>query len=316
MSEPALGLAKMLGFSDKTAGSPALPASKSTAAIIYQKKVMIILPWHKNVSPMTAFCVAQLIDRRRTATLLNWGDAFISHTRNHCAEIFLNSECDYALWLDDDMVLPFGNAQWYRSHTGFDFPEEFMGMNTLDRLMSHQKTLVGGLYFGRHLFGPPVTNEGSANPAVADYYRKGPYDKIQETRWVGTGCLLTHRSVFTDIEKVFPRLARRKGESGGNWFTSTEASLLDQVARVRDGLAGGPITAEKGYEALRGLEEAIALAQSENSLGVGEDVSFCLRAKAAGHTPYVDLGLICGHIGHCVYGPKNTANKPKKTLSQ
>lgn len=196
----------MLGFSDKTAGSPSLPADKSAAAVtVFSKKVMIILPWHKNVSPITAFCVAQLIDRRRTATLLNWGDAFISHTRNHCAEIFLQSPCDYALWLDDDMVLPFGNAEWYRAHTQFDFPEQFMGLNTLDRLMSHGKTLVGGLYFGRHRYGPPVTNEGSANPDVANYYRKGPYDKIQETRWVGTGCLLTHRSVFEDIEKKFPR---------------------------------------------------------------------------------------------------------------
>jgi hypothetical protein len=181
--------------------------------------------------------------------------------------------------------------------------------------MSHQKSVVGGLYFGRHKFGPPVTNEGSANPAVADYYRNGPYDKIQETRWVGTGCLLTHRSVFEDIEKKFPAIART-GKHGGHWFTSTEASLFDQVSRIREALADGPVTAEKGFKALAGLDSAIALAKSENSLGVGEDVSFCLRAKAAGHTPYVDLGLICGHLGHCVYGPKNTGNKPLKTLSR
>lgn len=301
----------MLGISDKTAGSPGLPAHKNAQAVtLFNKRVMVILPWHKNVSPMTAFCVAQVIDRRRTSTLLSWGDAFIAHTRNKCAEIFLESPCDYALWVDDDIVLPFGDAEWYRAHTHFDFPEKFMAFNTLDRLMSHGKTLVGGLYFGRHPYGPPVTNEGSANSKIADYYRNGPYDKIQETRWVGTGCLLTHRSVFEDIEKKFPRLARNPGQSGGNWFTSTEASLLDQVARIRDTLADGPITAEKGYETLRSLEQAIALSASENSLGVGEDVSFCLRAKAAGHTPYVDLGLICGHIGHCVYGPKNTTPKP------
>jgi hypothetical protein len=306
----------MLGVSDKTAGSPSLPADKSAAATIYQKKVMIILPWHKNVSPITAFCVAQLIDRRRTSTLLNWGDAFISHTRNHCAEIFLESTCEYALWIDDDMVLPFGNADWYRSHTQFEFPEQFMKLNTLDRLMSHQKSLVGGLYFGRHRYGPPVTNEGSANPDVANYYRTGPYDKIQETRWVGTGCLLTHRSVFEDIEKKFPRLARSPGNHGGNWFSSTEASLLDQVEKTRNALADGPVTPEKGYAALKSLDDALALSRSENSLGVGEDVSFCLRAKAAGHTPYVDLGLICGHIGHCVYGPRNTTPKPPKVLSR
>ena len=36
-------------------------------------------------------------------------------------------------------------------------------------------------------------------------------------------------------------------------------------------------------------------------LGVGEDVSFCLRAQAAGHVPHVDLGLRCGHVGNYVY---------------
>ncbi len=301
----------MINPSDKTAGMVPTPAYKDSAQVtLFSKKVMIILPWFKQVSPITAFCAAQLIDRRRTATLLNWGDAFIAHTRNHCAEIFLNSPCDYALWLDDDMVCPFGNAEWFRMHTGFDFPEPFMALNTLDRLMSHGKTLVGALYFGRHKFGPPVVNEG-ANKEFAYYCRKGPHDKIAETRWVGTGCLLTHRSVFESIEKTFPRLSRGPSKSGGNWFTSTEASLLDNVQRIRDALAqGGQVTAEKSYKALEGLDAALALASNENALGNGEDVSFCLRAKAAGHTPHVDLGLICGHLGHCVFGPHNTGNKP------
>jgi len=302
---------------DKTAGVTPIPAYKSSAQVIlFSKKVMVILPWFKQVSPITAFCAAQLIDRRRTATLLNWGDAFIAHTRNHCAEIFLNSECDYAFWMDDDMVCPFGNAEWFEMHTQFYFPEPFRSFNTLDRLMSHGKSLVGGLYFGRHRFGPPVTNEG-ANPKMADYLRKGPYDKLQETRWVGTGCLLTHRSVFEDIEKKFPRLSRGPAKTGGNWFTSTEASLLDNVQRVRNALAeGGPVTAEKAYKALEGLDAALSLSKNENDLGSGEDVSFCLRAKTAGHTPYVDLGLICGHLGHCVYGPHNTGSKPLQKLSQ
>lgn len=306
----------MLGACDKTSGCEPIPAVKDSSQVtLFSKKVMIILPWFKQVSPITAFCAAQLIDRRRTATLLNWGDAFIAHTRNHCAEIFLQSSFDYALWLDDDMVCPFGNAEWYRLHTGFDFAEPFMSLNTLDRLMSHGKTLVGGLYYGRHKFGPPVTNEG-ANQQVADYYRKGPYDKIQETRWVGTGCLLSHRSVFEDIEKAFPRLARGPSKTGGNWFSSSEASLMDNVQRVRDALASGPVTAEKAYKALEGLDGALTKAKMENTLGVGEDVSFCLRAKAAGHTPYVDLGLVCGHLGHCVYGPHNTAQKPPNKLSR
>lgn len=33
----------------------------------------------------------------------------------------------------------------------------------------------------------------------------------------------------------------------------------------------------------------------------GEDVSFCIRAKEAGHQSYVDLGCICGHAGTVVH---------------
>lgn len=34
----------------------------------------------------------------------------------------------------------------------------------------------------------------------------------------------------------------------------------------------------------------------------GEDVSFCLRAKDAGHQPHVDLGLPVYHVGYKIYG--------------
>jgi hypothetical protein len=47
----------------------------------------------------------------------------------------------------------------------------------------------------------------------------------------------------------------------------------------------------------------MALVNSENPLGSGEDVSFCLRAAAAGHQPHVDMGLVCGHIGYQCFGP-------------
>ena len=179
------------------------------AVVVYHKKVMVVLPWWKQVSPITAFCVAQLIDRRRTSSMLNFGDAFIAHSRNSCVDIFLQSPCDWYLTIDDDMIVPFGNAKWFQAHTGFDdFPEKFLGLNAIDRLMSHKKSLVGALYFGRHRNGPPVYNEGGASAEEAAYARRAPYDLVKPTRWVGTGCMLVHRSVFEDIEKKFPRLAR------------------------------------------------------------------------------------------------------------
>ena len=263
-------------------------------------RVLIALPWHKSSNPMTSFCVAQLIDRRRTASLLHYGDAFVAHSRNSCADAFLKSKCQWMLMIDDDMLVPFGDANWYKSHTRFNLPDKFASLDAVDRLISHGKTLVGALYFGRSSGARAVYNETN-DEREAIYARGAPYDLAKPTRWVGTGCFMVHRTVFEDIEKRFPALARNPRGTGGQWFTSTEASLTQRLNALRDYLTAGPLTGEKAFGALEKVESMLAEAKRENPLGSGEDVSFCLRAAAAGHQPYVDLGLRCGHIGSHVF---------------
>jgi len=294
--------------SDTTAGVAPVVVPPAAAGVIYNKKVVVVLPWWKQVSPVTAFCVSQLMDRRRTSAMMMFGDAFVAHSRNACVDFFLETTSEWMLTIDDDMVVPFGDARWFKTHTRFDdFPEEALKLNTLDRLMKHGKTLVGALYFGRHPDGPPVYNEGSASPQEAAFARRAPHDVIKPTKWVGTGCMLIHRSVFEAIEKKFPRLARGPNGRGGNWFTSTEASLLEQIDALADQLHGKPLDGNTAYTALEGLTAMVTRSRAENTLGFGEDVSFCLRAAAAGHQPHVDMGLVCGHLGHCCYGPRNTS---------
>lgn len=296
-------------FSD--AGIEPVTVHRPQVVEISGAKVLVAKPWQKSVHPLTAFCVGQLCERRRTADRLHFGDAFVTHSRNKCADAFLSSNLEWMLMVDDDMVVPFGDAKWFKGTTGFNLPEPFASFHTLDRLLSHKKTVVGALYSGRYPKSPLMYNEGALGTESAAWARKGPHDAVMPTKWVATGCLLTHRSVYEDIEKRFPRLRRAPDGRGGQWFTSTEASLVDRVQRVRDDLLeGGRVTAEKAYKALEGLDSALAEARAENTLGVGEDVSFCLRAAAAGHLAHVDFGLLCGHIGHCVYGLHNTGLKP------
>lgn len=276
-------------------------AERATTVMSYGQKVLVAMPWQKTVSPITATCLAQLIDRRRCASALHFGDAFVAHTRNSLGDIFLKSSLEWMLTIDDDMVIPFGDPAWYKFYTGFHFPEEFMKFNALDRLMSHKKTLVGALYFGRSKKAMPVYNEGQSE---ADYARRGPHDICKPTRWVGTGCMLIHRSVFEDIERVFPRLSRASNGGHGHWFTSTEASTFERIAKIRDALQQN-LTPQGAYEALEKLNHTVSVALTENSLGSGEDVSFCMRAMTAGHQPHVDMGLICGHLGTFCYGPSS-----------
>lgn len=233
------------------------------------------------------------------------GDAFVAHTRNTCADVFLQSSLEYMLMIDDDMVVPFGNGDWYRANTGWDYPEPFGSFNTLDRLLSHGKTLVGALYFGRQQgYSKPVFNEGASNKIADADARNTPRDEIKPTKWVGTGCMLIHRSVFEDIEKRFPNLSRGPNKKGGQWFTSSEHTAMDWIRKCEEMLTTGPMTGEKAYQAHQMMVQAQGEAKGNSGLGMGEDVTFCLRAAQAGHQPYVDFGLVAGHMGYHCYGPK------------
>ncbi len=288
---------------DRGFGVPPEPIPASDSFRPLTKKVLLILPSYKTVSPLTAICVAQLSDRRRVALMQNFDDAFVAHTRNNCANEFLKTDYEYALWIDDDMVVPCGAANWFKSYCGWPkFPDKFAGLNAIDRLLSHNKKIVGALYFGRRPGGPPVYAEGMGGGKEAEYARTAPHDLVKPTNWIGFGCTLTHRSVFEDIEKKFPDLARR-GKSG-NWFTSSEHTLVYDLGQVRKMLSEGPMTGEKALKAYEMLEGAEKRRQAISGLGTGEDVIFCRRARECGHTVYVDLGLVCGHVGHRVY-PEN-----------
>jgi hypothetical protein len=284
-----------------------IPVGPQSTLVVAQKKVMVCLPWLKQTNPITSFCVGQLLDKRRTAAAINFGDAFVAHSRNALADAFLASSLEWQLSIDDDMVLPFNNALWYRAHTGWkEYPEPFASFHTIDRLLSHGKTLVGALYFGRTSPGSrPVFNEGAANKDVELDARNTPRDELRPTKWVGTGCLLVHRSVYEDIEKRFPSLARGPARTGGQWYTSSEHTAMDWITKTSKMLSEGPMTGEKAAKAHEMLVHAESHAKGKSSLGMGEDVQFCLRAAEAGHQPYVDYGLCAGHIGHYVFGPKH-----------
>lgn len=266
------------------------------------KNVCLLLPWYKTTHPATALSLMAMLDRSKMGIIMAFGDAFISHSRNRLAADFLKTNCEWSFWADDDMVFPMGNAEWFNKVTGLNLSEKFAGMHTLNRLLSHQKKLVGGLYFGRHPQGKPMFAEGaSSNMTAAEIRAIAPTDKILPTKWVATGCMLVHRTVYADISKQFPSI-------DGAWFSPSEHNLLENanaVVRIFKDQSLGP--QEKLSLATKELQDGLEKAKGWSKLGTGEDVIFCLRAFQAGHQPYVDLGAVCGHVGHAVYGPKNTS---------
>lgn len=271
------------------------------------KQVCIMMPSYKSSNPRTNFALMSMLDRTKMAVMVDWGDAFIAHSRNKLADQFLKTKIEWAYTVDDDMVVPFGNAQLFNLFTRFDFPPAAAGVHTINRLLSHGKTLVGGLYFGRWAHGKAVYAEGSEDKVEEAFARRAPHNVCKPTKWVGTGCLLIHRTVFLDIEKKFPHLARNAEGNFGHWFTSSEHDLKDAtdkaLAILNDSMASeaARITEAKKL-ILHGREQS----KWHSGLGMGEDVTFCVRAAQSGHTPHVDFGVVCGHIGDKCYGPRPT----------
>jgi hypothetical protein len=259
------------------------------------------MPWYKTASPLTTFCMMALVDRTKMGVSLGFGDAFIAHSRNKLATQFVSSPLEWMMTVDDDMILPFGDANWFRGNTRFKkFPDQFAGLNAIDRLQSHGKTLVGVTYFGRWMEGLPIFAEGKASDI--DLRRNGPRNEIRPTQWIGTGGLLIHKSVFLDIEKRFPHLSRAANNGTGQWFTSSEHDLRNSVTDIRKILEDNLLSeASRVARALEALNAAEAKSRAVSNLGVGEDVIFCRRAAQAGHQAFVDLGCWAGHVGNCVY---------------
>lgn len=268
------------------------------------RRVCMLLPWYKEVSPLTSFAVMGLIDRERTKIIMRFGDAFVIHTRNKLVDDYLKSECPWSLWLDSDMIPPYGNATWFRAYSGFDIPDPFAGFNTIDRLMSHGKTIVSATYYGRWKHGRPIFAEAMNDKDFTDKIRK-PTDRILPTRWCGFGCVLVHRSVFLDIEKKFPHLARDADGNGGNWFTPDANDLRAAFSDIKEILDGGFDDSVKCMQAAEHINSTLKATERAGGMGQGEDVAFAARAMKAGHQTYVDLGLVAGHIGHWVFGPNN-----------
>lgn len=283
------------------------------------KDVMLCLPMYKQTNPLTVFSLLGLWDRAKFGALVEYGDAFIVHTREALAHRFIESGKPHSLWIDDDMIVPMGNAEWFRSKTGIIIPDAFAGMHTANRLRSHNKSIVGGLYFGRKPSGRAMyyealvdSPEGAAENARA---HEAPLSGIRPTKWTGTGCIWIDREVFLDIRANNPHLEPMFPGEPFHYFVNASDGAMSRFARIEEvvNAATQAANAGNGAETHTLLADACKLiAEAKNAnlhnshLMQGEDQTFGIRAGLAGHQSYVDMGLICGHVGTMVFGPHNT----------
>lgn len=112
-----------------------------------------------------------------------------SLARNSIVDLAIENNCTHIMFLDTDMTFP---------------------ANTIEKLINHDKDIVGGLYFERyHPYKPAVFwKDTDGDYALKDI----PQNKLVECDAIGTGCLLIKTSVFEKLEK--PYFEYRLGKYG------------------------------------------------------------------------------------------------------
>lgn len=248
-------------FAEELANPPAIR--------MHQSKYCMLMPTTRDINPYAMLSVLgnwkstlppEVRDKLAPFNLEK--DTQVHHARNVLAQRFLESGREWSIWFDSDQILPIGNANWFRRRTGSKIKDEFLIQSALERLTSHDKPLVGGLYVERKAGGNYLAAIEDRNPneeGLAKQLRKsGPQNKLIPVPWLAFGCVAVHRSVFEAILEKFPQLAAKSKEHAPDFFTP---------------FLGGPH---------------------------GEDTTFCHYAVQAGIQPHLDLGCWAGHIGqHC-----------------
>lgn len=298
-----------------------VPELKSTEAAWDGKKVMLLLPWYRTTNPLTAFALLALLNREKMGVAMEFGDAFIAHARNVLIDRLITTGVEWGFMLDDDMIPPMGNAAWFRKYTGSTAPDEFTGMHALNKLLSRQKSLIGALYFGRKPKGRAMYYDALIGTAAGEqenlHAHTAPRDEVREVQWVATGALLIHRSVALDMREKMPWLAPKTPGEPWQYFSNASDALLQEFDKLRDETAdvhnqvlAGTLSLDGVEKFLsdtrRRLDEAMASVNRDNRLQSGEDAIFGIRARKCGHPSFVDMSVVCGHVGSMVYGAENT----------
>lgn len=97
-----------------------------------------------------------------------------------------------------------------------------------------------------------------------------PSDTLYAAKFCGTGCLAVHRNVFLAIAEKFPE-------------TFSNDRIGNECGFFTPRMNGGRME--------------------------GEDEAFAWRATEAGHPTYIDLGIICGHMGSAVHSIPQQGSK-------
>lgn len=186
--------------------------------------------------------------------------------RNRLATRFLESQDEWSFWMDSDIIAPIGNPAWFKRRTGTKHGDQWAARAAIDRLTSRNKSFVGAVYSQRSAARSILASPGT-NPQ-----NEGEKLTAQEIREKGP------------VDKVVEV----------NWIgfgcVAVHRSVFEAVLKLPGVQSTIKGQAHEFFTPIAGGNE-------------GEDMAFCKRARQAGHPPFLDMSIHCGHIGKFCFLP-------------
>jgi hypothetical protein len=230
---------------------------------------------------------ASIAKEHTLVDIITSGTMTADHNRNLIVQEFLKSAAEWLFWVDSDTLVPIG---------------------AVNRMLAHGRTLVSGLYYGK--------NEPH-NP-IAYYIYNGAFRPIdQEVLWdkgailevaaTGMGCMLTHRSVFEEIEKVY-----RVFQIPGGGLKVVHKDDISPSEGVEDGVDtvvkvnsfGNYLTQKLVEPTLANMRFPFFMIEHVRT----EDMFFFDLAARVGHRPVLDTSVECGHLRWDAFTGKDYRN--------
>ena len=124
-------------------------------------------------------------------------------SRNELAQKFLETDAKWLLLLDNNIIPSIGRPAWAKANIGAarNFQDSHLQKHIVHRLIGTGKKLVGAAYFT----SAEVTSIDCSKKELGQKAKSCTEDVVP-VDWVGSGCMLIHRKVLTDIKEKYPEL--------------------------------------------------------------------------------------------------------------
>jgi hypothetical protein len=142
-------------------------------------EALILSPIYSSLETRTAFAMAELVHKHDFGLVRDCGCSQLDITRSRLAAAALQTDCDWFLWIDSDIVFEVREA-----------------LAMLDRAREHQCLVVGADY--------PTKQVGSRSTVVFDGTIHTSCPSLARALRMGFGFVITHRTVFEKLSDQVP----------------------------------------------------------------------------------------------------------------